>query len=79
VSSSDTDIFVFQFGHDREHGHGDLTVQYPQETLTLLSKIIDESSPRPPYGLAEVTTRLVEAAPDLRQDERWQRLYKMAQ
>jgi hypothetical protein len=78
VSSPDTDTFVFQFGSDREHGHADFTHQYPRETLTLLSKIIDETSLRPPYGLADVMTRLVEAEPDLRQDERWQRLHKMA-
>lgn len=79
VASSNTDVFVFQFGSDAERGHGDLTKQYPRETLTLLNKIIDESSPRPPYGLAEVVTRLADAAPDLRQDERWQRLHKLAQ
>ena len=79
VSSSNTDIFVFQFGSDREHGHADLTRQYPLATLALLSKIIDENSPRPPYGLAEVMTRLADASPDLRQDDRWQRLHKMAQ
>jgi hypothetical protein len=78
VSSSDTDIFVFQFGSDAQHGHADLTKQYPQETLTLLNRIIDETS-CPPYGLAEVVTRLAEAAPDLRQDERWQRLHRLAQ
>jgi hypothetical protein len=79
VSSPNTDMFVFQFGSDREHGHADLTKQYPLATLTLLSKIIDESSTRPPYGLAEVVTRLADALPDLRQDDRWQRLQKMTQ
>ena len=78
VSSPDTDVFVFQFGSDAQHGHADLTKQYPQESLTLLDKIIDETS-RPPYGLAEVVKRLAEAAPDLRQDERWQRLQRLAQ
>ncbi len=79
VSSPNTDVFVFQFSHDRERGHGDLTMKYPSETLTLLNKIIDESSSRPPYGLAEVMRRLIEAAPELRQDRRWQRLSKLAQ
>jgi hypothetical protein len=79
VSSPNADIFVFQFGSEREHGRANLTKQYPLATLTVLSKIIDENSPRPPYGLAEVMTRLVEAAPELRQDGRWQQLHKLAQ
>jgi hypothetical protein len=79
VSSPNADGFVFQFGSDGERGHGDLTKRFPQEMLTLLSKIIDASSSQPPYGLAQVMTRLAEAAPDLRQDERWQRLHKIAQ
>jgi hypothetical protein len=79
VSSLNADGLVFLFGSDRDHGHGDLMKRFPRETLTLLSKIIDASSPRAPYGLAEVMTRLAEAAPDLRQDERWQRLHRIAQ
>jgi hypothetical protein len=79
TSSPHTDTFVFQFGSDREHGHSDLTRRFPRETLTLLSKIIDEKNARSPYGLAEVVTLLVEAEPDLREDERWQRLRKLAQ
>jgi hypothetical protein len=78
VSSSDIDLYVYQLANEREHGHGDLLAQYPQETLTLLSKIIDEKAASPPYGLAEVATRLAAVAPELRQDERWQRLDKMA-
>lgn len=79
VRSSEADIFIFQFGNDKRNGHGDLVKRYPRETLALLSKIIDESNPRAPYGLGEVMTRIADAAPDLRQDERWQRLHKMAQ
>lgn len=79
MSSTGIDTVIFQFGSDGEHGHADLTRRYPQATLTLLSKIIDENSPRPPYGLAELMKRLADAAPDIRQDNRWQRLHKMAQ
>jgi hypothetical protein len=79
VSSPSTDVFVFQFGNERENGRADLTKQYPLATLALLSKIIDENSTRPPYGLAEVMTRLADALPSLRQDDRWQRLHKLAQ
>jgi hypothetical protein len=79
VSSPDIDIVVYQFGRDRENGHRDLATRYPHATLTLFSRIIDERSPRAPYGLAEITTHLAEAAPELRQDERWRRLHKMTQ
>ena len=77
VASPDTDIFVYQFGNDREHGHADLTAQYPLDTLFLLSKIVDDTSQRPPYGLAKVLSRLADAAPELRHDERWQRLHRL--
>lgn len=77
VPSSDADMVIFQFGNDRENGHADLTAKYPLETLSLLSKIIDETSQRPPYGLADVLSRLTNAAPELRHDERWQRLHRL--
>jgi hypothetical protein len=77
VPSPDAGMFVFQFGNDREHGHADLTDRYPLDTLFLLSKIVDETSQRPPYGLAEVLSRLTSAAPELRHDERWQRLHRL--
>jgi hypothetical protein len=75
--SPNAETFVFQFGNDREHGHVDLTARYPLDTLFLLSKIIDETSERPPYGLAEVLSHLANAAPDLRHDERWQKLHRL--
>ena len=71
------DMDVLQFGSERAHGHVDLTTRFPHETLVLLSKIIDKTSPRPPYGLANVLTRLAETAPELRHDERWQRLHRL--
>lgn len=77
VPSSGADTIVFQFGNDREHGHADLTIKYPQETLYLLSKIIDETVRRPPYGLADVLSKLTSVAPGLRHDERWQRLHRL--
>lgn len=79
VGSPRIDTLVFQFGNDHPSSHGDLTRRFPHETLTVLDKIIDENTARPPYGLAEVMRRLVDVAPDLRQDARWQRLHKMAQ
>jgi hypothetical protein len=79
VSSSDTDSLIFQFGSDREHGHVDLTMRFPHETLLLLSHVVDQTQPRPPYGLVDVVSRLAEAAPELRHDERWQRLHRFAQ
>jgi len=78
VPFPNTDGFIIQFSHDGGSTHSNLTRQYPQEMLILLDRIIDENEPRPPYGLAEITKRLVDAAPDLRQNESWQRLHKMA-
>ena len=75
--SSEADVFVFQFGRETEHGHADLTKQFPRETLFVLDKIIDSAHQRPPYGLADVLTRLVDAAPELRHDDRWQRLHHL--
>jgi hypothetical protein len=77
VPSVDMDVFVFQFGSEREHGHADLTARFPHETLFLLGKVVDETRPHPPYGLADALSRLAEAAPDLRHDERWQRLHRL--
>ncbi len=77
VPSADTDTFVFQFGRNNANGHANLTTRFPHETLVLLSKIVDEAAPRPPYGLADVLSRIAEAAPDLRHDERWQRLHRL--
>jgi hypothetical protein len=75
--SSETDLFVFQFGREAEHGHADLTRRFPHETLLLLDKIIDSTHKHPPYGLADVLTRLTDAAPELRHDDRWQRLHRL--
>ena len=76
VPSSDTSMLVFQFSSDRDSGYADLTARYPLDTLFLLSKIIDDAGERAPYGLAEVLSRLAVAAPELRHDERWQRLHR---
>ncbi len=78
VASPETDIFVFQFGNEGERGHADLTRRYPPDTLMLMDKIVEDSAQRPPHGLAEVLTRIAEAAPELRQDARWQRLHRLA-
>lgn len=77
VPSDDIDMFVFRFGREKENGRADLTTQFPHETLLLLSKVIDETRQRPPYGLADVLSRLAETAPELRHDERWQRLHRL--
>jgi hypothetical protein len=77
VGVPNSDILVYKLGGEVDNGHSSLAKRYPEQTLTLLSKIVDENSPRPPYGLAEVMTGLVEACPDLRQDVRWQRLHKL--
>jgi len=74
---SEVDMFVYQFGSEREHGHADLTKQFPHETLFVLDKIIDSTRQHPPYGLADVLTRVADAAPDLRHDDRWQRLHRL--
>ena len=79
IPSADIDTFIFQLGSDREHGHAELTTQFPHETLLLLSRIVDQKQPRPPYGLADVLTRLADVAPELRYDDRWQRLQRLAQ
>jgi hypothetical protein len=77
VPSPDADAFVFQIGNNRASDQADLVAQYPLDTLFLLSKIVDETSERPPYGLAEVLSRLTDSAPALRHDERWQRLHHL--
>lgn len=76
MPSSNADVFVFQLGNDRDHGRN-LADNYPLDTLVLLSKVVDEAGKKPPYGLAEVLTRLANAAPELRHDERWQRLHRL--
>jgi hypothetical protein len=78
VPSDNTDVFAYQFGNDGHNGHADLTTRYPRETLTVFDKIIDVTQPHRPYGLAQVVTRLAEAAPELRHDERWQSLHRLA-
>jgi hypothetical protein len=77
VPAPDTDLFVYQFGSDREHGHADITAQYPLDTLFLLNRIVNETTERAPYGLAEVLSRLATAAPEVRHDDRWQRLHRL--
>jgi hypothetical protein len=74
VPSPHADIF----GNDGDHGHADFTTRFPHETLTVLSKIIDLTEIHRPYGLAQALTRLADAAPELRHDERWQRLHHLA-
>jgi len=77
VPSANTDTFIYKFGSNRQLGHADLTGQFPQETLSLLSRIVDQTRPHPPYGLADAMTRLAEASPELRHDERWQQLHRL--
>jgi hypothetical protein len=77
VASTDIDTFVFQMGSDAKYGHADLAAKYPLDTLFLLSKIIADTGERPPYGLANLLSRLADSAPALRYDERWQRLHRM--
>jgi hypothetical protein len=77
VPSGNGDIFAFQFGRDDKNGCAELTTRFPNETLVLFSKIIDETNPFPPYGLATVLTKIAEAAPELRHDEGWQRLHRL--
>lgn len=73
VPSSHADIFRCR----GNQGHVDLATQFPHETLTVFSKIIDATESHPPYGLAEALTRLADAAPELHHDERWQRLHRL--
>jgi hypothetical protein len=77
VPSTDAHIFVSQFGSERRNGHADLTVRYPRDTLFVLGRIVAEGTPRPPYGLGQVLSRLIEAGPELRQDPQWQRLHQL--
>jgi hypothetical protein len=77
VPCGEIDTFVFQFSHDGDFGHADLTTQFPHEVLLLMSKIIDQTSSRAPYGLAIVLTRLAEVTPELRHDDRWRRLHRL--
>jgi hypothetical protein len=77
VASPNANAFVFQIGSNRANGQVDLVAQYPVDTLFFLSKIVGETSERPPYGLAEVLSRLAESAPEFRHDERWQRLHRL--
>jgi hypothetical protein len=77
VPSAEADMFVFQFGSDRENGRADLIVRYPHDSLFVLDKIIAEGTARPPYGLGQVLSRLVEAASEIRVDSRWQRLHRL--
>jgi hypothetical protein len=73
IPSPNADIL----GNNGDHGHTDLASRFPHETLTVFSKIIDVTEPHRPYGLAKALTRLVDAAPELRHDERWQRLHHL--
>ena len=75
--TAEADMFVFQFGSDRENGRADLIVRYPHDSLFVLDKIIAEGTARPPYGLGQVLSRLVEAASEIRVDSRWQRLHRL--
>lgn len=74
---SHPDSFTYRFDSDRENGRSDLANKYPHETLFVVDKIIDEKSERAPYGLAQLLTRLLKAAPGIRQDARWQRLHRL--
>jgi hypothetical protein len=78
VALPETDTFMFQLSSKGERGHADLTNRYPQDTLLLVDKIVDDGVKRPPYGLADVLTRIADTAPELRHDARWQRLHRLA-
>jgi hypothetical protein len=77
TSLSHPDSFTYRFDSDRDNGRSDLANKYPFDTLSVVDKIIDEKSERAPYGLAQLLTRLLKAAPDIRQDPRWQRLHRL--
>jgi hypothetical protein len=77
VPLSQADNVPFQFGRADPDSTPALADQYPQDTLVVLDKVIDNAPKRAPYGLADVLKKIADVAPDLRYDERWQRLHSL--
>jgi hypothetical protein len=71
------DTVPFQFGRADPDSRPALADQYPRDTLVVLDKVIDNAPKRAPYGLADVLKKIADVAPDLRYDERWQRLHSL--
>lgn len=60
------------------NGEATLATRFPVATLDLLDRLIPEEPKPVPYELGVVITSIAEAAPDLRRDQRWRRLRRIA-
>jgi hypothetical protein len=76
VHADGLDVMV----HRTTMGNGEATLatRFPAATLDLLDRLIPEEPKPIPYELGVVLTSIAGAAPDLRHDQRWRRLRRIA-
>ncbi len=79
VPSSQTDFFIHSYNKAsyKDGSEDKLLNRYPTECLIVLSRMVDVNARRAPYGLGDTLSILLEAAPELKHDERWRRLYQL--
>ena len=77
VHADDLDSTVY--GLSEDNGKASLASRFPADALELLDRLISDAPKAIPYELGGVITSISDAAPDLRNDQRWRRLRRLAE
>ena len=72
------DTFVFKMNKDKDDDSSSLAAQHPKEVLALLDKMISHQEQFPPYGLATVLDLISDSQSELKLDQKWIRLSRLA-
>ena len=77
VHADDLDLTVY--GLSEDNGKASLASRFPADALELLDRLISDAPKAVPYELGEVIASIADAAPDLRDDQRWRRLRRLGE
>ena len=71
------DLLIHRMKKDEDEKETQLAAKFPVPMLALLDRLVPDDPRAAPYDLVSVLNMIAAAAPRLRQDQRWRRLYKV--
>jgi hypothetical protein len=74
VPADNLDLVVFQLKKDNGQDGTSIVSTFPAPLLSLLERLVPDDVRWAPHDLGSVLSRIADAAPRLRQDQRWRRL-----
>ena len=71
------DVMIHRMKKDEDEKETQLAAKFPVPMLALLDRLVPDDPRTAPYDLVSVLNMMAAAAPRLRQDQRWRRLYNI--